>query len=55
MLGMKGVSFSMVYQHQSNLHIIQNLNGEMYTFDEDTKQCYKTKMPNTTFRCIPGI
>ncbi|CAF2332074.1 unnamed protein product [Rotaria sp. Silwood2] len=54
MVGMKGVSFSVPDQQKSNLWIIENINdGQIYTIDLDSKQCYKSTMPIKPLRCIP--
>lgn len=53
---MKGVSFSVPDQERSNLWIIQNTNdGQIYTFDEDTKKCYKLTNPIKAYSCLPGM
>ncbi|CAF0774307.1 unnamed protein product [Rotaria sp. Silwood1] len=54
MVGMKGVSFSVPEQKKSNIWIIENINdGQIYTIDLDSKQCYKSTMPIKLLRCIP--
>ncbi|CAM4916826.1 unnamed protein product [Rotaria socialis] len=54
LVGMKGVSFSVPKQEKSNLRIIENMkSGQIYTFDEDSKQCYKSINPIKSYSCIP--
>jgi hypothetical protein len=56
MVGMKGVSFTLPEQEKTNLWIIENTNdGQIYTINEDTKKCDKSKMPINPLNCIPGI
>ncbi|CAF0759060.1 unnamed protein product [Rotaria sordida] len=56
MVGLKGVSFSIPDQQQSNLWIIENRNdGQIYTIDQGSKQCQKSQMPIQPLSCIPGI
>lgn len=53
---MKGVLFSIADQQKSNLWIIENINeGQIYTFDQDSKTCYKSRNPIKAYQCIPGI
>ncbi|CAF1560981.1 unnamed protein product [Rotaria magnacalcarata] len=53
-VGMKGVSFSVPEQQKSNVWIIENMkSGQIYTFDEDSKKCYKSINPIKSFSCIP--
>ncbi|CAF4374807.1 unnamed protein product [Rotaria magnacalcarata] len=55
-VGMKGVSFSVPEQQKSNLWIIENMkSGQIYTFDEDSKKCYKSINPIKSYSCIPGM
>ncbi|CAF2888280.1 unnamed protein product [Rotaria sp. Silwood2] len=54
MVGMQGVSFSAFDQQKSNLWIIENMkDGKIYTYDLDSKQCYKSTMPIQPLTCIP--
>jgi hypothetical protein len=56
MVGMKGVSFTLPEQEKTNLWIIENTkDGQIYTINEDTKKCDKSKMPINPQNCIPGI
>ena len=53
---MRGVSFSIPDQKQSNLWIIEDSkDGQVFTIDQDTKQCYKSQLPIQPMNCIPGI
>jgi len=54
MIGMKGVSFNVPDQQQTNLWIIETLNdGQDYVIDLDTKQCTKSMNPVKQLNCIP--
>ncbi|CAF1428398.1 unnamed protein product [Rotaria sordida] len=54
MVGMQGVSFSIFDQQKSNLWIIESMSdGKIYTYDRDSKQCYKSTMPIHPITCIP--
>lgn len=55
MVGMKGVSYSIPDEKQSNLWIIENnVDGQVYTIDRDSKLCFKSKLPVKPLNCIPG-
>ena len=55
LVGMQGVSYSPFDSKKSNIRIIENItDGSILTFDEDTKQCYKSSMPIHPMDCIPG-
>lgn len=54
LVAMQGISFTAFDQQKSNLWIIENMNNDtVFTFDRDTKQCYKSSLPIHPIPCIP--